>query len=212
MSAQFTQQDPIGIAGGLNLYGYANGDPINFSDPFGLGPCDHLWTEPPGEGADTRATAKWLDNEFRSWNICMLRHYAAEDARAGWEASVTYNFSLAECSVAAGSLAIAFMSDVGLAAGVTGLSRVALGTVGAGVGSITGGVLGASRALLERSGKAFVDGLTGLGTGSASLARQYVTTAPAVVAADALAGNSISLAPFGGWEGRIGAVATDCAR
>ena len=22
-----TQQDPIGIAGGLNLYGYANGDP-----------------------------------------------------------------------------------------------------------------------------------------------------------------------------------------
>jgi len=36
----YTQQDPIGIAGGLNLYGYANGDPINFSDPFGLSPCD----------------------------------------------------------------------------------------------------------------------------------------------------------------------------
>lgn len=35
----FTQEDPIGIAGGLNLYGYANGDPINFSDPFGLCPC-----------------------------------------------------------------------------------------------------------------------------------------------------------------------------
>jgi RHS repeat-associated protein len=37
-TGQFTQQDPIGIAGGLNLYGYANGDPINFSDPFGLCP------------------------------------------------------------------------------------------------------------------------------------------------------------------------------
>jgi uncharacterized protein RhaS with RHS repeats len=36
----YTQQDPIGIAGGLNLYGYAGGDPINFSDPFGLRPCD----------------------------------------------------------------------------------------------------------------------------------------------------------------------------
>lgn len=36
-SGQFTQADPIGFAGGLNLYGYANGDPVNFSDPFGLG-------------------------------------------------------------------------------------------------------------------------------------------------------------------------------
>ena len=33
-----TQQDPIGIAGGLNLYGYADGDPINNSDPLGLCP------------------------------------------------------------------------------------------------------------------------------------------------------------------------------
>jgi hypothetical protein len=34
----FTQPDPIGLAGGLNLYGYADGDPINRSDPFGLCP------------------------------------------------------------------------------------------------------------------------------------------------------------------------------
>jgi uncharacterized protein RhaS with RHS repeats len=32
----FTQEDPIGLAGGLNLYGYADGDPINNQDPFGL--------------------------------------------------------------------------------------------------------------------------------------------------------------------------------
>ncbi len=32
----FTQEDPIGLAGGLNLYGFAGGDPINFYDPFGL--------------------------------------------------------------------------------------------------------------------------------------------------------------------------------
>ncbi len=37
---QFTQRDPIGLAGGLNLYGYADGDPVNFSDPFGLCPKD----------------------------------------------------------------------------------------------------------------------------------------------------------------------------
>ncbi|MCL4215059.1 MAG: hypothetical protein KJZ74_14205 [Gemmatimonadales bacterium] len=35
---QFTQQDPIGIAGGANVYGFAGGDPVNFSDPFGRCP------------------------------------------------------------------------------------------------------------------------------------------------------------------------------
>ena len=35
-AGQFTQQDPIGIAGGLNLYGFAGGDPVNYQDPFGL--------------------------------------------------------------------------------------------------------------------------------------------------------------------------------
>jgi RHS repeat-associated protein len=37
-SGQFTQADPIGIAGGMNVFGFADGDPINFSDPFGLCP------------------------------------------------------------------------------------------------------------------------------------------------------------------------------
>jgi len=36
---QFTQIDPIGMRGGLNLYGYANGDPVNFRDPSGLAAC-----------------------------------------------------------------------------------------------------------------------------------------------------------------------------
>jgi RHS repeat-associated protein len=33
---RFTQEDPIGIAGGLNVYGYAPGDPVSDSDPYGL--------------------------------------------------------------------------------------------------------------------------------------------------------------------------------
>ena len=37
-SGRFTQEDPIGIAGGMNQYGFASGDPVNFSDPFGLCP------------------------------------------------------------------------------------------------------------------------------------------------------------------------------
>jgi RHS repeat-associated protein len=37
-SGRFTQEDPIGLAGGLNLYGFAEGDPVNYGDPFGLWP------------------------------------------------------------------------------------------------------------------------------------------------------------------------------
>jgi RHS repeat-associated protein len=37
-TGRFTQEDPIGLAGGLNVYGFAGGDPVNFSDPFGLCP------------------------------------------------------------------------------------------------------------------------------------------------------------------------------
>jgi RHS repeat-associated protein len=45
-SGTFTQEDPIGLAGGLNLYGYASGDPVNYSDPFGLWPCPELCAVP----------------------------------------------------------------------------------------------------------------------------------------------------------------------
>ena len=37
-TGRFTQEDPLGLAGGMNLYGFAGGDPVNFSDPFGLCP------------------------------------------------------------------------------------------------------------------------------------------------------------------------------
>jgi RHS repeat-associated protein len=37
-TGQFTQPDPIGIAGGLNAYGFAEGDPVTYADPYGLCP------------------------------------------------------------------------------------------------------------------------------------------------------------------------------
>ena len=46
-SGRFTQPDPIGLAGGLNSYGYAAGDPVNYADPFGLCPtCERRPVRP----------------------------------------------------------------------------------------------------------------------------------------------------------------------
>lgn len=43
VSGRFTQEDPIGLAGGLNLYGFADGDPVTYDDPFGLCPTCDKW-------------------------------------------------------------------------------------------------------------------------------------------------------------------------
>jgi RHS repeat-associated protein len=40
-TGQFTQTDPIGLAGGMNAYGFAAGDPVSYSDPYGL--CIWFW-------------------------------------------------------------------------------------------------------------------------------------------------------------------------
>jgi RHS repeat-associated protein len=34
---RFLSEDPAGFSGGINLYAYTGGDPVNFMDPFGLG-------------------------------------------------------------------------------------------------------------------------------------------------------------------------------
>jgi RHS repeat-associated protein len=64
-TGQFTQADPIGLAGGLNAYGFAAGDPVSYSDPYGLKVCFQ------GNAAQVRAlrsaaedatgAAVWLD-------------------------------------------------------------------------------------------------------------------------------------------------------
>ena len=71
-----TQRDPIGLAGGLNQYGYAGGDPVNYSDPFGLckkarsdgRKCNHSTGDKNLDDPDTRQRMEDSYNEATTDN------------------------------------------------------------------------------------------------------------------------------------------------
>jgi len=104
-SGQFTQADPIGIAGGMNAFGFASGDPVNFSDPFGL--C------PPWSGCIAQAIANWGAQRGGTLGALALNSGAAlngafeasgiNDAASGGEA-----LGRGDIKAAAGFLALTF--------------------------------------------------------------------------------------------------------
>lgn len=65
-TGRFTQADPIGLAGGLNAYGFAAGDPVNFSDPFGL--CPVMPCRSPDDGMNNRPLPPGVDERDVTWN------------------------------------------------------------------------------------------------------------------------------------------------
>jgi RHS repeat-associated protein len=65
--SRFIARDPIGYAGGSNLYAYCNGDPINASDPSGLqGDCD---TWKVRTSADAKIENGDLKVKYRAVNV-----------------------------------------------------------------------------------------------------------------------------------------------
>jgi uncharacterized protein RhaS with RHS repeats len=79
LSGFLLTQDPIGLAGGVNLYAYAGNNPVAFSDPFGLCKKYEDGSEDPDCRKlinDLRATAEQADKQLAAGAINRFRQAA----------------------------------------------------------------------------------------------------------------------------------------
>jgi RHS repeat-associated protein len=96
-TGRFTQEDPIGLGGGLNAYGFVNGDPVNYSDPFGLCPDPSKpWCSSPG--------------------YAVLRFFGVSDATADKIGGIFYGGAMIAGSAGAGEGVRGIGGAVGTAA------------------------------------------------------------------------------------------------
>ena len=104
MSGILLTQDPIGLAGGVNLYSYAGHNPVAFRDPFGL--QDTLFFEgrkddKPDE--DSKSLAEQFVSQCRTNSAKCEDNFAfmENDATAGYVVRVT-DFDLSTAGSAGG--------------------------------------------------------------------------------------------------------------
>ncbi|HEY3265618.1 MAG TPA: RHS repeat-associated core domain-containing protein [Armatimonadota bacterium] len=58
-TGRFVTRDPIGYRGGINLYAYVGGDPVNHVDPSGLDAYVFIWPGGLGEGSHSGIGVDW---------------------------------------------------------------------------------------------------------------------------------------------------------
>jgi RHS repeat-associated protein len=121
LTGRFTQEDPIGLAGGLNLYGFANGDPVNFSDPFGLCPPETPWTpecdkplEDPGLLDPVAWLAGGLAGGLRAFGARLFGRAAVTAAADATVETVANNATRSALNLATKSAARSAVTDLGV--------------------------------------------------------------------------------------------------
>ena len=82
-AGRFLTRDPIGYGGGMNLYGYAEGNPVNESDPSGFQPGPGPYS---GPGIDWERVGAWASRYLNAGNMRRAVNYAA---RANAEENLT---------------------------------------------------------------------------------------------------------------------------
>ena len=112
-TGRFTQEDPIGFAGGSNLYAYAGNNPATYTDPFGL--CT------PWPDCLLQAAANWGAQRGGAIGSVVLN--AAAGVNAASEAFGLNDFGRAAAAgnVAGGAFALAGMLPAGRLGKAAGL-------------------------------------------------------------------------------------------